>query len=145
LRARAYGGRVNQIEMRRRAEVARVGHLATVDGTGRPHLVPVCFVVIAEAAYSAVDQKPKRDITLRRIANIQATGQACLLVDYYSEEWTALWWVRMDGRGRVVRAEAEAERALAGLAAKYHQYAVTPPTGPIIAVDIHTWRGWSAS
>jgi PPOX class probable F420-dependent enzyme len=136
---------VNPIVMRRLASSARVGRLATVDRTGRPHLVPICFVVIAETAYSAVDQKPKRHTALRRIANIEATGQACVLVDGYSEDWSALWWVRMDGRGRVVGAEDEIARALAGLVDKYDQYAARPPTGSVLAVDIHAWRGWSAS
>ncbi len=141
----AYGGRVNPIDMRRRAESARVARLATVDRAGRPHLVPICFVVIAETAYSAVDQKPKRHAALRRIANIEATGQACVLVDGYSEDWSALWWVRMDGHGRVVRAEDEAARALSGLIDKYDQYVLRPPIGPVLAVDVHSWRGWSAS
>ena len=136
---------MNPIDMRRRAESARVGRLATVDLAGRPHLVPICFVVIAETAYSAVDQKPKRHAALRRLANIEATGHASVLVDGYSEDWSALWWVRMDGEGRIVRSQEEADRALGGLVDKYDQYSAAPPPGPVIAVDIHSWRGWSAS
>ncbi len=131
--------------MRRRAGPARVGRLATVGADGRPHLVPVCFALIGQTAYSAVDHKPKRSTRLRRIANIQATGQACLLLDDYTEEWSRLWWVRLDGHGRVVADPGEAERALDALVGKYAQYANRRPAGPVVALDIARWTGWSAA
>ena len=40
-------------------EHCRVGHLATADARGVPHLVPVCFAVSDGALYITVDQKPK--------------------------------------------------------------------------------------
>ncbi len=131
--------------MRQLAESARVGHLGTVSADGQPHVVPVCFVLVGETAYSAVDQKPKRTTQLRRIANMTATGHACLLVDQYSEDWTALWWVRLDGHGRVVDDPHEVARALAGLRDKYPQYAVLAPASPVLAVDVTRWSAWSAS
>jgi PPOX class probable F420-dependent enzyme len=81
---------------------------------------------------------------LRRIANLQQTGEACLLVDEYAEDWSTLWWVRLDGRGRVVEDPAEVARATAALVDKYPQYRQRPPAGPVIALDITGWRGWSA-
>ncbi|HLV59032.1 MAG TPA: TIGR03668 family PPOX class F420-dependent oxidoreductase, partial [Natronosporangium sp.] len=81
---------------------------------------------------------------LRRIANIEATGHACLLVDEYAEDWSALWWVRVDGRGRVVADPGEAARAVTALTAKYPQYRERPPEGPVVAVDVTGWAGWSA-
>jgi PPOX class probable F420-dependent enzyme len=81
---------------------------------------------------------------LRRIANLEATGQACLLVDHYAEDWSTLWWVRLDGRGRVVRDPAEAQHARQALAGRYPQYAGRPPAGPVLALDVTGWRGWSA-
>jgi PPOX class probable F420-dependent enzyme len=131
--------------MRRLAESARVAHLATVGADGRPHLVPVCFVLLGDVVYSAVDHKPKRTTRLRRVANIEATGRACLLVDGYSEDWSALWWVRLDGAGRVVDDPVEAARAVTALTGKYPQYAGRAPAGPVIAVDVTRWSGWSAS
>jgi PPOX class probable F420-dependent enzyme len=131
--------------MRRLAESARVAHLATVGADGRPHLVPVCFVLLGEAAYTAVDHKPKRSTRLRRFANVEATGRACLLVDGYSEDWSALWWVRLDGDGRAVGDPAEAARAVRALTAKYPQYSGRPPAGPVLAVDVTRWTGWSAA
>jgi len=131
--------------LRHSVESARVAHLGTVAADGRPHLVPVSFVLLGEVVYTAVDHKPKRSTRLRRIANIEATGHACLLVDHYSDDWSQLWWVRLDGRGRVVADPAEAERAVAALVSKYEQYAERPPGGAVLAVDVTAWSSWSAS
>lgn len=131
--------------MRGLVESARVAHLATVAADGQPHVVPVCFVLTGEIAYSAVDLKPKRGSRLRRLVNIEATGRACLLVDRYSDDWSALWWVRLDGRGRAVADVSEAARAINALVGKYHQYAEHAPAGPVLAVDIARWSSWSAA
>ncbi|HEY3501851.1 MAG TPA: TIGR03668 family PPOX class F420-dependent oxidoreductase [Actinocatenispora sp.] len=131
--------------MRRLVATARVARLATVDAHGLPHLVPVCFAITGDVAYSAVDGKPKRTRRLRRVANVRATGRCCLLVDRYSDDWSALWWVRLDGTGRIVDDPAEASGALAALADRYPQYVAAPPAGPVLAVDVTRWTGWSAT
>jgi PPOX class probable F420-dependent enzyme len=130
--------------MRRLVETARVGRLATVAADRQPHAVPICFALVEDVAYSAVDHKPKRSARLRRVANLRETGRACLLVDEYDEDWSTLWWVRLDGRGRVVDDGDEAARAIAALAGKYPQYRDREPAGPVIAIDIARWTGWSA-
>jgi PPOX class probable F420-dependent enzyme len=129
--------------MREAVASARVGRLATVSASGSPHLVPVCFALEGDTVYNAVDHKPKRSKHLRRIANIEATGSACLLVDAYDEDWTRLWWVRLDGRGRVVADGAESERAIRALVDKYPQYREAPPDGPVLALEITNWTSWS--
>ncbi|MPZ26551.1 MAG: TIGR03668 family PPOX class F420-dependent oxidoreductase [Micromonosporaceae bacterium] len=129
--------------MRRLVAAARVGRLATVAGDGRPHLVPVCFALRGDTVYTAVDHKPKRTSRLRRIANLAQTGWASVLVDEYAEDWSTLWWVRLDGSGRVADEPAEAAAAVAALVEKYPQYQAQPPAGPVIAVDIGRWSGWS--
>jgi PPOX class probable F420-dependent enzyme len=133
--------------MRGLVEAARVARLATVDAAGRPHLVPVCFVLTEhpDRVYLAVDHKPKRGTELRRTANLCATGQACLLIDRYDEEWSQLWWVRLDGHGREVVDPAEAEHALDALAVKYPQYRAERPDGPVLVIDIDGYRGWTAT
>lgn len=123
-------------------ESARVARLATVDANGRPHLVPVCFVLLDDVVYSAVDEKPKRSTRLRRVANVEATGRVCLLVDEYDEDWSKLWWVRLDGEGRVVSDPAETDRARAALSAKYPQYEQRPPRGPVLALTVTRWSAW---
>jgi PPOX class probable F420-dependent enzyme len=126
-------------------ESARVARLATVDGQGRPHLVPVCFALLGSTVYSAVDHKPKQSTRLRRLSNIEATGRACVLVDAYDEDWSKLWWVRLDGTGRVVADPAERERALSALVDKYRQYRERRPDGPVLAVTVERWSAWSAA
>jgi PPOX class probable F420-dependent enzyme len=122
-----------------------VARLATVDPDGRPHLVPIAFAVDGETLYSAVDAKPKRSRTLRRIENARARPDVTVLVDHYEDDWTRLWWIRLRGRARVLDAGEEAERALRLLAEKYPQYAREPPTPPVLAVDVTQVRAWAAS
>jgi PPOX class probable F420-dependent enzyme len=129
--------------MRDRVERARVARLATVGANGRPHLVPICFALEGDVLYSAVDRKPKRSPNLKRIENVRANPQVTVLVDHYDDDWTQLWWVRLDGRARVLTEGAERERALELLVAKYPQYSSETPTGPVLAVDIEHWRSWA--
>ena len=130
--------------MRLRVARARVGRLATVSADGQPHVVPVCFVLDGDLAYSAVDAKPKRSPSLRRTSNIEATGTAALLVDEYSDDWERLWWVRGDARAHVLRDGAARQPALAALAAKYPQYQRVPPPGPVLALEVWRWSAWAA-
>lgn len=130
-------------EMRARLSAARVGRLATVSAEGLPHLVPVCFALVGDDVFTAVDAKPKRGGKLRRLVNIAATGRAALLVDEYAEDWSALWWVRIDAHGRVVEDEQTRRRALDALIEKYPQYAATPPPGPVIELSALRWSAWS--
>ena len=126
-----------------RVERARVARLATSGADNRPHLVPICFVLDGDVLYSAVDRKPKRSPNLKRIENARANPQVTVLVDHYDDDWTQLWWVRLDGRARVLTEGAERERALALLAAKYPQYSEDTPEGPVLAVDIERRRSWA--
>ena len=129
---------------RRRVESARVARLATLRADGRPHLVPVCFVLDEDNVYSAVDDKPKRSRNLQRLENIRRDPRVSLLIDHYEEDWARLWWTRLDGSGRVLDSGEERDRALALLAEKYDQYRLEPPTGPVVAVAVERWRTWSA-
>jgi len=93
---------MDEDEARRRFEAARVGRLATVTPNRMPHLVPVMFALVDDFLYTAVDDKPKTTVALQRLANIDATGRASLLVGEYTEDWTTLWWVRVDGSAQVL-------------------------------------------
>ena len=133
-------------EARDRFAAARVARLATVDPEGLPHLVPVVFAISARTVYSGVDHKPKRTTALRRLANVMAHPGVALLVDHYDDDWRTLWWVRADGVGRVLDpAENEARYAVGLLAERYAQYVRQPPSGPVLAVDVTRWSGWSAA
>ena len=56
----------------------------------------------SDTVYSAIDAKPKSTLDLRRLQNIRSNGAASLLVDHYEEDWTNLWWVRVDGTATTV-------------------------------------------
>ena len=131
--------------LRSRVTGAPVARLATVDPDGRPHVVPIAFALVADTLYSAVDAKPKRSRTLRRIENARERPDVTVLVDHYEDDWTQLWWVRLRGRARVLDGGEEAARALTALAVKYEQYRETAPGLPVLAVDIVQWREWSAA
>jgi PPOX class probable F420-dependent enzyme len=124
---------------------ARVARLATIDPDGRPHLVPIVFAVDGDTVYSAVDRKPKRSQTLRRIENARVRPEVTILVDHYDQDWSALWWIRLRGRARVLDEGEEREHALALLREKYPQYRDEPPDGPVLAVDVTDVLDWSAS
>ena len=121
-----------------------MARLATIDPDGRPHLVPIVFALDGDTLYSAVDRKPKRSQTLRRIENARARPDVTILVDHYDDDWSQLWWIRLRGRARVLDGGDERERALELLAEKYPQYRDAPPDGPVLAVDVTDVREWTA-
>jgi len=143
--ARPGVGAVSDEALGQRAAAAPVARLATVDADGRPHLVPCCFALEGDVAYSVVDHKPKRTTALRRLDNIRAHPAVCLLVDHYEDNWSALWWVRLDGTARVLTDGPEHERAIAALIAKYPQYRAVPLSGAVVAIDVAGCRAWAAS
>jgi len=134
-------------EARRRLASARVARLATADADGRPHVVPFVFAVDDDTVWSAVDAKPKTTTALRRLANVAANPAVAVLADHYDDaDWTALWWVRADGRGRLLEAGApEARHGVELLVARYAQYRERPPSGPVLAIEVVRWVGWSAA
>src|SRR5215472_652973 len=132
-------------EMRRRVTDARVARLATVRPGGGPHLVPFCYVLDGDTVYSAVDRKPKRTLDLRRLVNAAAEPRVSVLVDHYEDDWSRLWWVRLDGRARRLSPGPEAGRALDALAAKYPQYRAARPPGPVLRIDVERWTAWAAA
>jgi PPOX class probable F420-dependent enzyme len=141
--------RLSSDEARRRFLAEPRAVLGTVGEDGVPHLVPVTFVHSAGHVYIAVDHKPKSTTDLKRLRNIAAHPAVALLADHYADDWSRLWWVRADGNATVtelhqlpapLRAELHAL-----FAAKYAEYAATPPRGPVVDIDIRRWSGWSSS
>lgn len=123
-------------------ETARVARLATVDESGRPHLVPVTFAVDGDVVYIAVDHKPKTTRDLKRLRNIEANPHVSLLVDEYTEDWTRLWWIRADGVATILRDPATFAEPVRLLSAKYPQYQANPIEGPIIRIEITHRASW---
>ncbi len=135
--------------LRRRIARARVGHFATSEGR-IPSVVPVCFVLLGETVYQAIDGKPKSvdPAQLRRVKNVRANPNAALLVDHYVEDWRRLWYVLLRGTARIVDAGTEQRRAIMALRKKYSQYRTTVPLpldALVIATDVRQLRHWPAS
>jgi PPOX class probable F420-dependent enzyme len=132
-------------QARRRFAGVPVARLATVAPDGQPHLVPVTFAVDADRIYTAVDAKPKTTTNLRRLRNIRADPRVAVLADHYEADWDRLWWARAEGLASILGEPADRARPLELLAARYPQYRVTPPPGPVIAIAVERWTGWAAS
>jgi PPOX class probable F420-dependent enzyme len=141
-------GAMDSDEAWARVRTARVGRMATVTPSNRPHVVPFVFVLVeredARVAYWAVDHKPKRSTDLKRIRNLEANPAVEFVVDGYEENWQRLWWVRCSGTARMVESETERRSALQALEEKYPKYALDRPDGPVVAIDIETCEGWES-
>lgn len=122
-----------------------MAHLATVRPDGRPHVVPVTFAVAQDGRLlTAVDAKPKKSQNLQRLRNIGAQPAVSLLVDAYDEDWSRLWWIRVDGEAIVLDDPATRTSLLPPLIAKYAAYADSAPTGPLIVITPRTWTCWAS-
>ena len=143
-----------------RLEATPFAVLATHGPDQRLDLVPCCFALdrsassapasgpaSGEASFelvTAVDHKPKRHQRLARLANVAADPNVTLLLDHRDpDDWSALWWIRVQGLGRVVEGGPDHASAVAALVAKYAQYRDRPPAGPVIRITPLRWAGWS--
>jgi PPOX class probable F420-dependent enzyme len=128
---------------------SRVARLATVDETGYPHLVPVCYATDGRAYYSALDAKPKRvaPARLRRVRNIRANPRVALLFDHYEEDWGQLRYVMVQGQAEVLSRGPEWDAARGLLTAKYPQYVAMPlaEDGLMIKITPERVVAWSAT
>jgi PPOX class probable F420-dependent enzyme len=132
------------VPQRQFLEQGRVGHLATADAAGAPHLIPVCYAVGGDSLYITVDEKPKRhDRPLKRLRNILENPQAAFVADRWDEDWARLGWVMLRGRAEILDGGAEHDHAQALLKARYPQYRTMNLAGlPVIALRIGRAADW---
>ena len=136
--------RLEPDEARARFGAARVLHLATSSRGGQPHLVPCTFAVdTAGRIVIGIDHKPKTTLNLRRLQNIADNPKVSVLADEYDEDWNRLWWARADGAGAIEGEGGEHDAHWQLLQAKYRQYNGQTLTGPVIAITVRKWSGWS--
>ena len=129
-------------------EAQRVARLATVDEEGRPHALPVCFAVLDGALYTPIDEKPKQGDprSLRRVRNILADPDVCLVADHYEEDWARLAWLQVRGSATLVADPDERARALAALRARYPQYRpMDLESRPLIKISPSRVIAWTAT
>ena len=91
---------------------ARVGRLATADGSGQPLVVPICYAWDGEALVSAIDAKPKRAGELARVRNIRENSKVSVVIDHSEEDWRRLRWVIIQGMAENLTAGRDFARAV---------------------------------
>jgi PPOX class probable F420-dependent enzyme len=129
-------------------DAARVGHLATADRAGVPHVVPVCYALAGETIYITIDEKPKRrDIPLKRLRNILENPRFSFVVDRWDEDWTRLGWVMLRGTADILDGgpehAREHDRAQALLRERYPQYRTMALADlPVLALRIERATSW---
>jgi PPOX class probable F420-dependent enzyme len=128
---------------------ARVGHLATADAAGRPHVVPVCYAYDGARFYIALDEKPKRasDHQLRRVRNLSERPEASLVIDHYEDDWSRLGWVLVHARAALLDPSDPGHApALALLRDRYPLYrGMALEDRPVIALTPDAVTSWGTA
>ncbi len=129
-------------------EAARVGRLATADNNGRPSVVPVCFAMRYDDIVTPLDEKPQSVAPegLRRVRDIRENRRVALVVDHYTEEWTALGWVQVRGTAEIVEPGADGhDESVAVLRGKYDQYETHDlDARPVVRIEVGSTRSWGS-
>ncbi len=123
----------------------RVGHLSTADASGRPHVIPVCYALLGQRIYTAIDEKPKRraSVQLKRVRNILENPRVALVVDRYDDDWARLGYVLVLGTAEVMAAGEEHHRAIGELQRRYPQYqGMALKASPVIAIRVDRAVAW---
>lgn len=125
-------------------ESSLFGVLGTIDPDRGTHLVPVVFAVSGDKLVVPIDAvKPKQTGQLRRISNLHSDARASLIVDYRSDDWAELWWVRADLR--FLTTEDYADGWPSRLANRYRQYREVGTVDSLLLFAIRSLSGWAAA
>lgn len=103
------------------------------------------FALTDESIVTAIDHKPKTTSRLKRLTNLEHNPRASFLVDHYDDDWSVLWWVRVDGPATIHHDGAQFDEALAALQLRYQQYRENPPEGPVISLAIEDISSWEST
>lgn len=120
------------------------GVLCTLHPERGADAVPVVYVVDGGFVGVPIDRvKPKASTTLQRERNLAADPRATLLAEHWDrDDWSRLWWVRVELRHDPHPGEREAELAR-GLGDRYPQYA-NQPFERVLVLRVVVATGWSA-
>ena len=104
-------------------DIMPVARLGLLDGVGLPEAMPIVFTRVGGGLFSPIDGKPKSSAKLARIKLIENQPKGTLLLDYYTDKWEHLWWLKMDIEATVISTEHNSwDQAVLGLRTKYPQY-----------------------
>ena len=110
----------------------RVCRVATTGAAGIPHVVPVCHALSGDkVVFGSGDDA-------RKMKNIAENPQVTVVIDAYSDTWSTLRGVMIQGRATVVERGPRFRRGRDLLYRKYPQYpkeaALSPSDSVIIEV-----------
>ena len=105
-------------------------------------MVPVVFVRFKSSVAIPIDGKPKTGRPLKRLTNIERNSRVSLLLDSYSDDWSSLWWVRLDGQASI---ESTNEIIHEALEIKYSQYRTISKGDRCILIAPTQVTKWCAS
>jgi PPOX class probable F420-dependent enzyme len=118
----------------------RVCRVATAGSEGRPHLVPVCHVLAGEKIYFGSGDDG------RKVKNLKENPQIAITVDLYSDDWSQLRGVMVQGTARLIERGPRFKQARSRLYAKYPPYskeaAISPSDSVVVEVTpthVFTW------
>jgi PPOX class probable F420-dependent enzyme len=117
----------------------RVCRVATVSGEGTPHVVPVCHALGRGKLYFGSGD----DAT--KIRNIKANPHVTVTIDLYSDHWSTLRGVMVQGTATLIERGPAFQRARRLLYEKYPQYpkeaALAPSDSVIVELTpTHVFR-----
>jgi PPOX class probable F420-dependent enzyme len=110
----------------------RVCRVATCGAAGIPHVVPVCHVFRGGKVYLGSGNDA------RKVKNITENPRVTVVVDAYSDTWSTLRGVMLQGRARLIARGPAFRRIRDLLYRKYPQYprdaALSPSDSVIVEV-----------
>lgn len=110
-------------------EPLRVARVATVDADGVAHNVPICPLLDGENVYFGTGADS------RKVRNIRANSSATITFDEYSDAWSRLSGIMLQGKARIVNRQ-QFRRLRKKLYAKYLQYETDSPLEEETAVIV---------
>lgn len=110
----------------------RVIRITTVDKNGVPHTVPVCHVMEGNYIYFATGKKSKK------IKNLTENSNVALVYDDYSESWSYLRGILIQGEARIISKGTAFHKPRRLLYQKYPQYEKEAPIkeGKTVIVEV---------
>ena len=108
----------------------RVCRVATAGSEGRPHLVPVCHVLAGDKIYFGSGDDA------RKVKNLKDNPQITVTIDLYSDDWSQLRGVMVQGTARLIERGPRFNQARSRLYAKYPQYAKEAAISPSDSVVV---------
>ncbi len=124
------------------------GVLCTLHAERGIDAVPVVYVKDADGYVGVpVDRvKPKSSLRLQRERNLESDDRATLLIEHWDrDDWSQLWWVRVELRWHSNYARDREATLAAELARRHPQYRVDQPFVRVLVLRIVSVSGWAAT